>query len=346
MARTRILLLVGSAVDQFHLDLSCLYAQGCLEAIRQIPDYDVLIAYINPNRVWQFPVDLSPAAIAAAAYMSLSEAVQEIIQAQITVVLPQMFCLPGMTDYRSLFDLLQIPYLGNSAAVMALTADKGKARAIVAAAGVQVPPGELLSRLEFEQGQRPQLLPPAVVKPVTADNSFGLALVQHPSEYPAALEAAFTYASTVLIETYIELGREVRCGLWVKDGELLSFPLEEYAMDARSQPIRTHMQKLRRSDQGDLSYASKDKSKAWIVEPTDPITPSVWQAARRCHQALGCRHYSLFDFRIDPQGQPWFLEAGLYCSFAPQSVIVMMAEAAGLPLKQLLENLMAEAIRS
>ena len=51
--------------------------------------------------------------------------------------------------------------------------------------------------------------------------------------------------------------------------------------------------------------------------------------ARKCHAALGCRHYSLFDFRIDPDGKPWFLEAGLYCSFARQSVICTMAQAAG-----------------
>jgi len=57
--------------------------------------------------------------------------------------------------------------------------------------------------------------------------------------------------------------------------------------------------------------------------------------------ALRCRHYSLFDFRIDPSGQPWFLEAGLYCSFARKSVISVMAKAAGIPL----DDLFATAIR-
>ena len=50
---------------------------------------------------------------------------------------------------------------------------------------------------------------------------------------------------------------------------------------------------------------------------------------------MRCRDYSLFDFRIDPSGQPWFLEAGLYCSFAEKSVIAVMAQAAGLPLGEL-----------
>ena len=45
----------------------------------------------------------------------------------------------------------------------------------------------------------------------------------------------------------------------------------------------------------------------------------------------------LFDFPLDPQGQPWFLEAGLYCSFSPKSAIASMAKAAGITLPELLK---------
>jgi len=72
-----------------------------------------------------------------------------------------------------------------------------------------------------------------------------------------------------------------------------------------------------------------------IVKPNgahDPLVERVHAAARVCHRTLGCRQYSLFDLRIDPDGKPWFLESGLYCSFAPNSVVVTMAEAAGTPL--------------
>jgi D-alanine-D-alanine ligase len=52
----------------------------------------------------------------------------------------------------------------------------------------------------------------------------------------------------------------------------------------------------------------------------------------------------LFDFRIDPHGQPWFLEAGLYCSFAQKSVIPMMAQAAGISLTDLFQNMVQMAV--
>ncbi len=81
-----------------------------------------------------------------------------------------------------------------------------------------------------------------------------------------------------------------------------------------------------------------------MVDTSDPATQIVGEVAKRCHQALGCRHYSLFDFRIDPQGQPWFLEGGLYCSYCPKSVIATMAKAAGISLDELLSSAIAQAL--
>ncbi len=335
----RVLHLVGSAVSEFYCDLSRLYAEDCLESNADAALYKFYIAYVTPDRHWRFPQSLTKDAIAAARPMPLAKAIQILTALKIDVMLPQMFCVPGMTAYRALFDLLNIPYVGNQPDVMALTANKAKAKAVVAAAGVQVPPGELL-RL----GHFPTLTPPTVVKPINEDNSLGVAFVKNISEYGSALQIAFTYTDQILVETYIELGREVRCGVVEDQGKLICLPLEEYAMDKHMQPIRQHEDKLKRDEKGDLEMVAKGNAKAWIVDPSDPITARVWEAARNCHIALGCRHYSLFDFRIDPNHQPWFLEAGLYCSFAQTSVISEMAKAAGIPLSQLFQSMLTSAL--
>lgn len=326
----RVLHLVGSAVSEFYGDLSRLYAQDCLECTANDALYEFHIAYITPDRQWRFPVDLSREAIALAIPMSVNDAVQTLTALQIDVMVPHMFCIPGMTYYRGLFDLLGIPFLGNTPDVMALTANKVKTKAVVAAAGVIVPQGELL-RL----GDQPSIAPPAVIKPVDGDNSLGVAFVRNRADFEPALKTAFADADEVLVETFIELGREVRCGILVRDGELVCLPLEEYRMDRDRQPIRSYDDKLSQNQNGDLHMVAKDGIKAWIVDPSDPLTARVWNAAKKCHIALGCRHYSLFDFRIDPNGQPWFLEAGLYCSFARNSVISTMAKASGIPLQEL-----------
>jgi D-alanine-D-alanine ligase len=331
----RVLHLVGSAESEFFADLSRLYAADCLEATAGL--HTAAIAYVTPDRRWRFPADLTPSAIAAAPSVPLSEAVRHIERLRVDVMLPQMFCLPGMTTYRALFDALRIPYVGNPPDVMALGADKAKARAVVAAAGIDVPEGEVL-----RMGEHSGMSPPVVVKPVDADNSLGITLVRSPEEYPAALAEAFAHSDRVLVERYVELGREVRCGVVVRDGELVCLPLEEYAMG--TSPVRRYADKIARADDGGLGLVAKDGTRAWIVEPSDPVTEAVWAAARTCHEALGCRHYSLFDFRVDPDGRPWFLEAGLYCAFARKSVVVMMAEAAGIAVDELFTGAVRQAL--
>merc|ERR1719265_1929085 len=55
----------------------------------------------------------------------------------------------------------------------------------------------------------------------------------------------------------------------------------------------------------------------------------VDELARKAHLALGCKYYSLYDVRIDEQGFPFMLEAALFCSFSPYSVIVSLASKSG-----------------
>lgn len=330
MSVLRVLHLVGSAYDDFHCDLSRLYAYDCLLATADPARYEFLIAYVTPDRMWRFPASLSLDAIAATKPMLIFEALVYIATQNIDVALPQMFCIPGMTHYRALFDVLKIPYVGNLPDVMALTAHKVRARSIVAAAGVSVPRGVVLRSRDASA-----LSPPVVVKPVSSDNSLGVTLVNHVSEYESALNLAFNFADEVIVEDYIALGREVRCGTIDNGAGLISLPLEEYQLDCQM-PIRSYANKLKRLSNGELSFSAKDGEKAWSVHSDDPITAKVQFISKQCHAALGCRDYSLFDFRIDPQGQVWFLEAGLYCSFSPKSVLVSMAAAAGIALDDFL----------
>ena len=335
----RVLHLVGSPVDEFFADLSRLYARDALGAVHDPQRYEAVIAHVAPGGRWSFPDDLPAESLAAAPTLSRSEGLAHLATLDVDVAVPQMFCAPGMTTYRSLLDLLDIPFVGNRAETMALGAHKPRARAVVGAAGVAVPEAEVLG-----PDDRPTLAPPVVVKPAGADNSHGVTLVRDEAAYDAALAAARDVDEEVLVERYVELGREVRCGVVAEGDDLVCLPLEEYAVDAASKPIRDAADKLARSDDGELHLVAKDAEHAWILSPDDPVTEAVHEAARRAHRAMGARHYSLFDFRIDPDGVPWFLEAGLYCSFARQSVVAVMAEAAGRPVADLFVGAVRQAL--
>jgi D-alanine-D-alanine ligase len=326
----RVLHLAGSPTSALLADVSRLYAADCLDALGGLEGHEHHVAWIDPDGGWRFPADLSPSAVAAAPALDLPAALRHVVDLDVDVMVPQLFCLAGMTHYRALFDLLGVPYPGNRPDVMALGADKARAKAVVAAAGVAVPDGQVVG-----PGGRVTLDLPVVVKPVDADNSLGVTLVHDTADLAAAVTAACEHSDRALVETFVPLGREVRCAVLDVDGELVCLPLEEYAVDPETKPVRDHDDKLRRSDGGDLGLVAKDAAHAWIVTATDPVVPAVHEAAVRAYVALGCRSYGLFDFRIDPEGRPWFLEASLYCSYARTSVISVMARAAGIELPEL-----------
>lgn len=56
--RVSVLHLVGSAVDNFHAELSRLYARACLDALAD--RYDVLLAYVSPTAPGGFPMTSLP----------------------------------------------------------------------------------------------------------------------------------------------------------------------------------------------------------------------------------------------------------------------------------------------
>ena len=344
MPALRILHFVGSPYDEFYCGLSSRYAEGCLENTANVTALnDFQIAFITPDGQWRFPRSLSSEDIAVAKPISLPDAIHFIIGQSIDLVIPHMYCRPGMTHYRALLDVLKIPYIGNTSDVMAITAHKSKTKAIVATAGVKVPFGELL-----RQGDHPTIPPPVVVKPASADNSLGVSLVRKTGEYDTALKAAFEHADEVMVEAFIEPGREVRCSILVKDGQLIALPLEEYLVDAQDRPIRTYAVKFPELDADGkfIGYPEDDIRKHWIVASNDPITEKVQQVAKKCHLALGCRHYSLFEFRIDPKGEVWFLEAGLFCSFGGGGGISGAADAAGIPIDDLLMMMIQETLKT
>ncbi|MGL4178100.1 MAG: D-alanine--D-alanine ligase family protein [Dermatophilaceae bacterium] len=344
----RVLHLVGSPTSEFFADLSRLYARDALAALSAGAPLDAdavasadehVIAHVSPDGAWCFPADLTPATLASADSMSITDAVARMLANAPDIAVPQLFCPAGMTTYRAMLDLLGIPFVGNRAEMMALGMHKARARAVVAAAGVRVPDGQVVRR-----GEQPSLDLPVVVKPVDADNSAGVSLVRRVAELGPALDAAFECSAEVLVEQFVELGREVRCGILDRGGELVVLPVEEYAVDPVTKPIRDAGDKLARDGTGDLRLVAKDADHAWIVDPADPVSEVVGAAARACYLALGCRHYGLFDFRIDPAGEVYFLEAGLYCSFAPSSVVAVMAAAGGIPVRDLFRQCVDSAL--
>ncbi|AFZ37542.1 D-alanine--D-alanine ligase domain protein [Stanieria cyanosphaera PCC 7437] len=305
-----VLHLVGSAVSQFYYKLSLIYAREVVQPAKVRSYY----AVVHPDGLWQLGESLDK----LSAKIPFPTAIARL--PQVDVVVPHMFCFPGMTSYRALFeDIVGIPVVGSRAECNALATNKSHTRNIVSSVGVRIAKAQ-----QFKRGDSLTINLPFVVKPNSEDNSMGITLVKQESEIETALQIGFEYDDVLLIEEYIP-GRELRVGVIEKEEELYVLPAIEYLL-TEDKPIRTVDSKLGTKSDGMLFRQPVN-----IACPAK-ISPELWdklaEAVKNAHCALGCRDYSLYDFRIHSETQePYLLESCSFWSFINASVLSRMLEA-------------------
>lgn len=309
-----VLHLAGSFVSDFYYNLSIIYAKEVIKPVGVENHY----AIIHPDGQWQLGKSLE--------HLSEKMPLQNFIEQlpKIDLVVPHLFCLPGMTSFRAFFeDILGIPLVGSRSNCTAIAANKAQTRSIVANAGVKVAKGQLLS-----QGDSISLKPPFIVKPNAEDNSLGITLVKTEAEIPSALELGFEFDNQLLVEEFIP-GRELRVAVIERQGKLEVLPMIEYLV-TEDNPIRTTKDKLDLQADG-MPTKQPEKPTVKSVCPaqvTPELTEKLATAATQAHLALGCRDYSLYDFRVhEATNEPYLLEAGLFWSFSHISMISRMLAA-------------------
>ena len=112
-------------------------------------------------------------------------------------------------------------------------------------------------------------------------------------------------------------------------------------------PIRNAIDKTKVDDQG-IPKCFAHGPRTMAVELDDELLKKVEKGAFIAHNSLGARDFSLYDVRVSPEGEPYFLEASLYCSFAPRSIVVQMAGSANekdLILTNLFSTLVDRAVK-
>jgi len=286
--------------------------------------------------------------VAKATRMPLPAAIMHISNLAPDVMVPHMFCVEGMTRFRSLFDLLEIPFLGSHEYSIWPATDKATTKQLLDANNVSIPKGELCEKGINERPTRVKV--PLVVKPCNEDNSRGITLVKKEEDLAAAMDYAFSFDARVVVDEYIA-GREVRAAcIEEEDGTLTVLPKIEYFLE----DIRTSAHKLLTEKSGKLSSdaikaAKKEGDRQCPASLSPELHERIDDMVKRSHRVLNCQHYSLYDIRINDAEQPYILEAALFCSFSPLSVIPAMAGHAGredLKHPQLFHNLLERAVKS
>jgi len=229
---------------------------------------------------------------------------------------------------QAVLDMAGVPYTGSGHLASALAMDKQLSKVVMRSAGVAtanwlMAPREGLSADEVGQ----HLDWPVIVKPSKQGSTVGLSIVREPGELQAAITEAFRFDDEVMVERFVP-GQELTVGI-LGDQVLPTIeikPVKElYDYECKYTP---------------------GMAEEFVADLRPEIQAKLADQARRAFAALKLGGYARIDFRLDPQGQPWCLEANTLPGMTPTSLIPLAAKAAGLLFPDLCERIVHLALES
>lgn len=160
---------------------------------------------------------------------------------------------------------------------------------------------------------------PVVVKPFFSGSSLGVSVVGNKKNLPAAIEEALKYKGhKALIEDYID-GRELTVGI-----------LQEQALEVVEIVPR----------KGFYDFANKygDNVTDFLAPaPLDQDTrDKIRSLGLAAHNALGCRHFSRVDIRLNSKGIPYVLEVNTIPGLTSHSLLPLSAKCCGINFDDLI----------
>lgn len=225
---------------------------------------------------------------------------------------------------QSILEKAHIPYTGSGVKASRLALNKIESQNIFKKNDINVPAYVTLSRnnsvdldaIIDELGDFP-----LVVKPSHEGSSIGITIVTQKEQWPKALDLAWSYASDILVERYIQ-GREVTVGIL----DQTALPVVEIC------PHREFFDFTAKYEKGVTDY---------IVPAPMPHNQTVvlQDLALKSHRILGCSDFSRVDFILDENWVPYVLEVNTIPGFTATSLLPKAAAEAGIPFDELVFRL-------
>ena len=225
---------------------------------------------------------------------------------------------------QGLCELLHLPYTGSGIRSSALAMDKQSTKQILKSAGLPVANGvHLTSPKEFVR--LGNAWKPVVVKPNAQGSTVGLSFVEQEKDLAAALEKAFAYDTSVLVED------------WMRGMEI-SVPV----LGDRVLPVVEIVPAT-----GKYDFASKYLEGATQEIVPARLTPEMTARAQdyalRAHQALGCAGATRTDMIVN--GEDFcLLEVNTLPGMTKTSLLPNSAASVGLAFPELVDWIVQNAL--
>jgi D-alanine-D-alanine ligase len=221
---------------------------------------------------------------------------------------------------QALLDLTGIPYVGSGHRASATAMDKDVSKRLFRAAGAPTPDW-LMAPADAAEVES-ALGYPLVVKPNKQGSTVGLTVVKERAQLQAAIAEAFRHDDEVMLERFVP-GRELTCGILghraLAVGEIVPKRAEIFDYESK--------------------YQHGGAEEIFPADLTDEQTRTVQELSLRAHRALKLEGFSRVDFRMDPDGGVWCLEANTLPGMTATSLLPQSAAAAGIPFPELCERI-------
>jgi D-alanine-D-alanine ligase len=236
---------------------------------------------------------------------------------------------------QELLEILDIPYTGSGVLACTRATDKVLAKHLMMEAGIPTPEFFAFNETAFRELGAAEALPaieerldfPIVVKPSSQGSALGIKFARSAADVPAALVAAFSYDSRVLLERHID-GRDLAVS--ILDDEPLpvveAVPREEefYDFEARYEIGRTDF--------------------VCPADLPDGLTERAQELALRTYRLLGCSAFARVDLMLDAAGDLSVLEANPIPGLTETSLLPQATEAAGVSFDELVGRILELAL--
>ncbi|MEN8373950.1 MAG: D-alanine--D-alanine ligase [Gemmatimonadota bacterium] len=227
---------------------------------------------------------------------------------------------------QAMLELEGIRYTGSGPLGCALAMDKDIAKHLMRAAGV--PTADWLMAPASTEEVADRLGFPVIVKASKQGSTVGLSLVREPGELPAAIELGYRHDDEVMIERFVP-GRELTVAVVGDEtfppGEIIS-QHEIFDYECKYQPGMAE--------------------EVFPAALTDREARGVSALALATHRALKLGGYSRVDFRMDPAGIMWCLEANTAPGMTSASLLPKAGQAAGVSFPALCDRICRLALGS
>ena len=321
-------------------DISLLSAKNILQNI-DANKFEVSLLAIDKEGKWYLCDDINKPISSGKALSVMLDAKNPYLftgdkQIKLDVIFPILHGSDGEDgSVQGLLQTINIAYVGSGVLGSAASMDKLLAKRVLQSAGLPVADFEAFNHLERDsidfQKIADHLGLPFIIKPANLGSSVGVSKVSSEENFAQALDDAFKYDNSILIEEFID-GREVECAILGNENPLASVAGE--VVISSNYEIYSFTAKYEDPDAANITIPA---------EIPDSVQDEIKGLCLKAYSLLNCHDLARVDLFVQDNGSIFINEINTLPGFTNISMYPSLIQHEGISYQELITRLIEMA---